>query len=132
MKKVPSTTTITNSTAQPYSGKGNDCSDKVKALQDFLYKNKAIEKRHHRLICESFGLPYLPDVFTKVYHDKVLELVAMEPITAATISDITGLPHKYVCQIKRRLEAKGIIEVSHLGQCPTTLSLCVQFLAAHE
>lgn len=119
--------------AKPSGRKGNDYYQKVKALTQYLESNKTFDKIEHPAICSMFNLPYLPIVFAKVYYRRMLDTIKQHgPITAATISKMTGLQHKYVCQIKRAQCREKLIYVSHLGKCPTTGSLSVQFLAAYE
>jgi len=132
MGKVTSTTTKQQPIAK-HRRKGNDYYQQVQALTTYLEGAKTFDKIEHPAICAMFNLPYLPDVFAKVYHRRMLDtIITHGPITAATISKFTGIQHKYICQIKRAQCNEKLIYVSHLGKCPTTGSLNVQFLAAYE
>ena len=114
--------------------KGNDYNLKVEALTKFIQQSKTIDIIEHRQICYSFGLPYLSEVFRKVYDHRLLSAISEKPLTAATIAKVTGLQHKYICEVKRRLEKAVLLKVTHFGKCPTTGSNNVQFLQAvcHE
>ncbi len=116
-------------TAKAFS-KDTNFFSKVDALRKYIESRTAIDVIEHSKICFSFGLPYLPKIFQEVYDKKVLQAIEHEPLTAATISKLTGLPHKYICQVKRRLVKSGHIRVSHLDRCPTTGNKNVQFLIA--
>lgn len=83
----------------------------------------------HRGIAASFGVVNYRPIFKADAERRLLMAIANEPNTAATISKLTGITHKYVCQLKRALEAQGRIEVIGLCQCPTTGSRNVQLLA---
>jgi len=83
----------------------------------------------HKGIASSLGVVNYRPIFRGDAERRLLETITQEPTTAATISQKTGIAHKYLCLLKSSLEEKGLIEVIGLVTCPTTNSRNVQLLA---
>lgn len=86
----------------------------------------------HRGIAASFKVPNFRPIFREDAYRRLLFETSKEPTTAATIAKRTGLTHKYICQLKRKLEKQKRIEVVSIGRCPTTGSNGVQFLFSNH
>ncbi|MEO1012253.1 MAG: hypothetical protein AAFX53_13170 [Bacteroidota bacterium] len=96
-----------------------------------LQRPKHPQVLEHKAIAAHFEVYSYRNIFRLDALRRVLIETAKEPVTAATISKKTGLPHKYLCQLKRFLERKGLIRVVDFGRCPTTGSNRVQFLISN-
>ena len=92
---------------------------------------KAPKIIEHDPIAQSFEVKKYREVFKNDAEYRIFEVIGKKPNTAATIANLTGLEHKYICPLKRRLEKSKKLEVVYLGQCPTTLRRGIQFLSVN-
>lgn len=100
-------------------------------LIKYVRESKYIDVLEQSAICKSFGLPYRPSVFRQEYTRRIIQFLKENTTTASTVSKQTGIPQKYICQVKRNLEDKGRLKVVKFDRCPTTGSPNVQFLTTN-
>ncbi|MBK6496811.1 MAG: hypothetical protein IPG48_01930 [Saprospiraceae bacterium] len=101
---------------------------KISQLKDFLENNRYVDIQNQPLVCQSFGLPYMPSIFQSVYRKRAFEHLQDKITTCAVVAKETGLPQKYLTWVKRNLEKKGLLYVVRIGTCPLSLRRNVQFI----
>lgn len=85
----------------------------------------------HYSIAKSFGVLHFRQIFREDADRRFISSIFSEPRTAATVSKLTGITHKFLCQRKRSLEESGVIKVLYLDRCATTGSSNVQHLSSN-
>lgn len=110
---------------------GERSTDKVEQLKKYVEQSEYIDFLEQRTVCKSFGLPYLKKIFQEVYRKRAFDYLEGCTTTMATVSLDTGIPHKYLTEVKVYYEDKGLLQVVALGKCPTTGSLNVQFVTTN-
>lgn len=114
-------------------GKGRDKDiDKLEQLKAYVNKSKYIDLLEQPKVCASFGLPYTVKVFRDIYRERVYNYLKDHTTTAATVSKITSIPHKYVTQVKKFYEKRTMLKVVALSRCPTTNTNNVQFISTNK
>lgn len=108
-----------------------DKDKKIKALKKYISEQPYIPIQDQPKICEAFGLPPLRKVFRQEYKQRFYDYLYENIATVATVEFVTGIPQKYLTTCKTYYENKGLLQVVDSGQCPTTLSLNVQFLSTN-
>lgn len=110
-------------------GKDNQ---KKEQLKDYLKGLKSHPPvNEHNAIAKSFGILNYRTIFRDDAVRRFINTTHTEPTTAATVSKLTGITHKYLCQLKADLEKAERIKVVGIGKCPTTLNHGVQFLSSN-
>jgi hypothetical protein len=104
---------------------------KIEQLKAFVSQSKYIKVMEQRRICESFGLPYLVNIFREEYRKRFYDYLNKHTTTVATVSKATEIPHKYLCEVKAHYENKGMLKVLYTDRCPTTGSKGVQFVSTN-
>lgn len=107
----------------------NKGTDKIAQLKTFVNQSEYIDVKEQPNICNSFGLSYLKGVFQNEYRKRFYEYLKKHTTTVATVSKVTNIPHKYLCECKAFYENKGLLKIITLGRCPTTGSNNVQFVS---
>lgn len=105
---------------------------KLEQLKLYVKKSKYIDKKEQPKICASFELPYLVNVFRAEYRQRFYDYLQERVMTLAMVSKATGIPEKYLCQVKRRMEKKGILKVVYFARCEATGSKGVGFLSTDK
>ena len=102
-------------------------------LKVFIEQSEYISISDQPKICESFGFSFSESkyLFRHVYTQRCKDFLFTTTTTIATVEAKTGIPQKYLCQVKARLEKKRLLQVVGLGICPTTLSKNVQFVSTN-
>ena len=107
--------------------------DKIKQLKAYLSSLELHPPvREHYTIARSFGVVVYKSIFREDAIRRFIKATFTEPTTAATVSKLTGITHKYLCQLKRKLEKAERLKVIGLGKCPTTFNSGVQFLSSNS
>ena len=107
-------------------------SDKIEQLKTYLSGLKLHPQiSEHHLIAKSFGVFLYKPIFREDAINRFIKITFSEPTTSATVSKLTGIKQKYLCQLKRYLEKIERIKVVDIGRCPTTFSQGVQFLSSN-
>lgn len=111
--------------------RGKD-TQKTEQLKDYLNGLKYHPPvSEHGTIARSFGVPNYRPIFRADAVRRFINATHSEPTTAATVSNLTGITHKYLCQLKKNLEEAERIKVVGFGQCETTRSHGVQYLSSN-
>lgn len=106
--------------------------DKVEQLKTYLSSLKLHPPvREHHTIAQSFGVLMYKPIFRADAINRFIKVTYSEPTTSATVSKLTGIKQKYLCQLKRQLEKAERLKVVGIGRCPTTLNQGVQFLSSN-
>ena len=102
-------------------------------LKAFIEQSDYIPRKDQPEACHQFGLSFETgkSLFGKVYTQRVIKYLFHNTTTIATVEKYTGIPQKYLCQVKASLENNGKLQVVSLGYCPTTLSKNVQFVSTN-
>ena len=108
---------------------GWDKDNKIKQLKKYLTESPYIELVDRPSICAKFDLPNVASPFREVYDARFVDYLRNHTTTIATVSKELNIPHKYLCQLKKRFEEQGILKVVGFGRCPTTTTKDVQFVA---
>jgi len=116
---------------KPEGSNENSFKERLEQLKKFVRESKYIDVLEQSTVCKSFGLPYRPSVFREEYTLRVKQFLKENTTTASTVTKMTGIPQKYICQVKRLLEEKGLLKVEKIDRCPTTGSPNVQFLTTN-
>lgn len=87
--------------------------------------------REHYAIAKSFSVLNYRFIFRQDAIRRFINATHFEPTTAATIEKLTGIKHKYICQLKSQLEKSNLIKVVGTGNCGTTGSSNVQYLSSN-
>jgi hypothetical protein len=106
--------------------------EKIEQLKAYVRQSKYIDVLEQPKICESFGLPYLVNVFRKEYKIRFYNYLKKHTTTIATVSKVTEIPHKYLCEVKAYYEKRKLLKVVMFGRCPTTGSNNVQFVSTNS
>ncbi|TYB80335.1 hypothetical protein ES676_01320 [Bizionia saleffrena] len=106
--------------------------EKIEQLKAFVAQSKYIDVLEQPKICNSFSLPYLANVFRLEYRNRFYNYLKKHTTTVATVSKITGIPHKYLCEVKSYCEKRKLLKVVMVGKCPTTGSNNVQFVSTNS
>ena len=107
-------------------------SDKIEQLKTYLSGLKLHPPvREHNTIARSFGVLMYKSIFRADAINRFIKTTYTEPTTSATVSKLTGIKQKYLCQLKRQLEKAERLKVVGIGKCHTTLSQGVQFLSSN-
>lgn len=102
----------------------------IEALKTLIKESEYIEVIDQRAICEKMNLPYLVSLFRIEYRQRFLSFFKENITSVATASKETGIPHKYLCEVKAYYEKKKLIKIVMYGKCPTTGANKVQYLSA--
>jgi|GEM_PF-2211611 len=113
------------------SNRQDKSTDNIEQLKAYVQQSKYIDFLEQPIICKSFGLPYLADVFRAEYRQRFYNYLKEHTTTVATASKATKIPHKYLCEVKASYEKKELIKIVYVDRCPTTGSANVQFLSAN-
>ena len=100
-------------------------------LKKYVRDSKYIDILEQATICKSFGFTYRPSIFREEYTRRFIIFLKENTTTTSTVAKMTGIPQKYLCQVKRNLEEKGRLKVVKYDRCPTTGALNVQFLTTN-
>lgn len=109
--------------------KGTDKKGQLKKYLSGLKFHPPVKE--HYLIAKSFGVGNYKPIFKADAVNRFLTIIGKEPTTAATVSKLTGITHKYLCQLKRSLEKEERLKVIGIGRCETTGSMNVQYLSSN-
>lgn len=112
------------------NGQGKN-SNKLEQLKAYIRKSPYIEPLEQPKICNSFGVPFMVTLFRKEYTRRFYEYLKKHTTTVSTVSKDTRIHQKYLCQVKKLLEDKGLLKVVKIGKCPTTGARGVQFLSTN-
>lgn len=113
-------------------GTGQPIKDNKEKLKSYLSGLKFHpDVKEHSTIAKSFGVSGYKIIFREDAVRRFLKAIHSEPTTAATVEKITGIRHKYLCDLKRQLEKRKLLKVVYLDKCPTTYSDGVQFLTSN-
>jgi len=86
----------------------------------------------HKKIANSFDVSNYKGLFKQDAIRRLIEKTAIEPKTASTLENETGVNQKYICRLIKQLVNEKRLCVAYLGKCPTTLSKGVQFLSSDK
>lgn len=114
----------------PNKRQGQD-NEKIEQLKAYVQQSKYIDVLEQRGVCASFGLPYMVNVFRDEYRKRFYEYLKSNITTVATVSKVTGIPEKYLCQVKSYFESRKMLKVLFEDRCPTTGSKGVNFLSTN-
>jgi len=104
-----------------------------KLLESYLQKlYKFPEVIEHKPIAQSFEVSNYQVIFKQEAIRRLIENTAIEPKTASTLANETGVNQKYICRLKTQLVNEKRLFVAYIGKCPTTLSRGVQFLSSDK
>ena len=103
----------------------------LEQLKNYIQSNPYIEILEQPKICASFGFSYKVNVFREVYRNRVYDQLKEHTTTMATVSKVTKIPHKYLCEVKAFYEKRQLLKVVYLDRCPTTNSKNVQFVSTN-
>jgi hypothetical protein len=104
-----------------------------KLLESYLQKlYKFPEVIEHKPIAQSFEVSNYQVIFKQEAIRRLIENTAIEPKTASTLANETGVNQKYICRLKMQLVNENRLIVAYIGKCPTTLSRGVQFLSSDK
>lgn len=120
-----------NQENNPNKRQGKDKGN-VEQLKEYLLGLKTFPPvNEHFVIARKFNVKSFKPYFRNDAIRRFLEGVFLEPKTVATVSKLTGIEHKYLCQLKSSLESGNKLKVVHLGICPITTSKGVQFVSSN-
>ena len=102
---------------------------KKEELIAFVANSPYIDKENQPEVCKRFGFKYAPSIFRDEYRKRVKQFLRNRITTAATVSKFTLIPHKYITQVKSRLEKANELVVVKLDRCETTQTSNVQYLS---
>lgn len=107
--------------------------DNYKKAQLIAYINqvKYIDILEQPKICDSFGLPYIKSIFEKEYTQRFYNYLYKKPSSRFEVFKITGIPEKYLCQVKKRFEEKGKLKVLYNGFCEVAKKDNIQILSTN-
>lgn len=105
--------------------------EKLSQLKQYVSQSQYIEPVEQIKICQSFGLPYLKNVFRNEYRKRFYDFLFENITTCANVTKHTLIPQKYLCECKAYYENKKLLKVVGLGNCPVTNSKNVQFLSTN-
>lgn len=94
--------------------------------------SKFPEVIEHKTIAQGFEVSNYKGIFKQEAIRRLIEKTAIEPKTASTLTNETGIKQKYICRLKKQLVNEKRLFVAYIGQCPTTLSRGVQFLSSDK
>jgi hypothetical protein len=120
----------TNSLDPNGNGQGK-YNEKLNQLKKYVSQSKYIEPLGQIKVCNSFGLPYLKNVFRDEYRNRFYTYLFNNVTTCADVTKQTSIPQKYLCECKAYYEKKKLLKVVRLGNCPVTNSRNVQFLSTN-
>ncbi|MBC5842461.1 hypothetical protein H8R23_13675 [Flavobacterium sp. F-380] len=120
----------TNSLDPNGNGQGK-YSEKLSQLKKYVSQSKYIEPLEQIKVCNSFGLPYLKNVFRDEYRNRFYTYLFNNVTTCADVTKQTSIPQKYLCECKAYFEKKKLLKVVGFGNCPVTNSRNVQFLSTN-
>ena len=106
-------------------------SEKLSQLKQYVSQSTYIEPLEQIKVCQSFGLPYLKNVFRNQYRKRFYDFLFKNITTCADVTKQTLIPQKYLCECKAYYENKKLLKVVGLGNCPVTNSKNVQFLSTN-
>ena len=101
------------------------------SLKEYVQKNRYIDLLEQKKICTTFNVPYSVDVFRKIYRARVYAYLFKTIATTAEVSKATGIPEKYICQIKGYYKKRNLIKTLYKSRCSATGSRGVQFLSTN-
>ncbi|WP_406683318.1 hypothetical protein N1F78_11555 [Seonamhaeicola sp. MEBiC1930] len=122
------TQSLNKSFYRRFQGKDNE---KIKQLRDYVKHSNYIEIPVQPSICESFGLPYIKSIFEREYTERFINYLKVKPSSRFEVFKATGIPEKYLCQVKRLLEKKGKLQVLYKGYCEVSKKSNIQFLSTN-
>jgi hypothetical protein len=107
--------------------------DNYKKAQLITYINqvKYIDILDQPKICDSFGLPYLKSIFEKEYTLRFYNYLYKKPSSRFEVFKTTGIPEKYLCQVKKKLQKKGKLKVLYIGYCDVAKKDNIQILSTN-
>jgi hypothetical protein len=105
--------------------------EKLNQLKQYVSQSKYIEPLEQIKVCQSFGLPYLKNVFRDEYRKRFYDFLFENVTTCANVTKHTSIPQKYLCECKAFYENKKLLKVVGLSNCPVTNSKNVQFLSTN-
>jgi hypothetical protein len=105
--------------------------EKLNQLKQYVSQSKYFEPLEQIKVCQSFGLPYLKNVFREEYKKRFYDFLFDNVTTCANVTKHTSIPQKYLCECKAYYENKKLLKVVGLGNCPVTNSKNVQFLSTN-
>lgn len=117
---------------KPFKKGHGKFSEKREQLKQYVRNSPYIDNIEHPIICAHFGLPLIKSVFQEEYRNRFYNILKDRTTTAATVSKITNIPHKYICECKAYWEKRGLLKVIGLGVCETTGSKGVQYLSTNK
>lgn len=120
----------TNSLDPNGNGQGK-YNEKLSQLKKYVSQSKYIEPLEQIKVCNSFGLPYLKNVFRDEYRNRFYTYLFNNVTTCADVTKQTSIPQKYLCECKAYYEKKKLLKVVSLSNCPVTNSGNVQFLSTN-
>lgn len=103
----------------------------IKGLKEYIANSPYIELINQPDICALFNCPYYVGLFRLEYARRLIAYLYTNTTTAATVSRDTNIPHKFICQMKMRLQKAGQLQVVGFGRCPATGSNNVQYLSCN-
>jgi hypothetical protein len=105
--------------------------DKNAQLLAYIKQSKYIDILEQPKICNSFHLPYVKSIFEKEYSKRFYDYLHKKPSSRFEVFKITGIPEKYLCQVKKRLEEKGTLKVLFEGYCKVAKKNNIQILSTN-
>jgi predicted DNA-binding protein (UPF0278 family) len=107
--------------------------DNYKKAQLITYINqvKYIDILEQPKICNNFGLPYIKSIFEKEYTQRFYDYLYKKPSSRFEVFITTGIPEKYLCQVKKRLHEKGRLMVLYIGYCEVAKKDNIQILSTN-
>lgn len=112
------------------NGQGKD-SNKKEQLKAYVKQSKYIDILEQPKVCNSFGLPYLSSVFEREYTNRFIGYLNKKPSSRFEVFKATGIPEKYLCQVKKRLENNGKLKVLYCGYCNIVKKHDIQILSTN-
>lgn len=97
----------------------------------YIKQSKYIDILKQTKICNSFGLPYIKSVFEKIYTQRFIDYLHKKPSSRFEVFTATGIPEKYLCQVKMRLQDKGLLKVLFIGYCNVAKKDNIQILSTN-
>lgn len=122
-----------NNKANAFQHKRQPQFTKKKRLTSYLQTlSKFPEVKEHKTIAHAFEVSNYQGIFKQEAIRRLIEKTAIEPKTASTLTEETGVTQKYICRLKKQLVNEKRLFVAYIGKCPTTLSRGVQFLSSDK
>lgn len=112
------------------NGQGKD-SYKKEQLKAYVRQSKYIDILEQPKVCNSFGLPYMSYIFEKEYTNRFFDYLKQKPSSRYEVFKATGIPEKYLCQVKKRLEKNGQLKVLYHGYCNIAKKHDIQILSTN-